>query len=359
MEPYRKIIHMDMDAFYASVEQRDFPEYRGMPIVVGGSPEGRGGVVATASYEARKFGIRSAMPSKTAQRLCPQAIFVLPRFDAYKAVSKSFHAILHRYTDIIEPLSLDEAYLDVTEDKLGIGYAMDIAESIRAAVKKELGLTVSAGVSINKFVAKVASDLHKPDGLTFIGPSRIESFMESLPVGKFYGVGKVTAEKMHRLGLVTGGDLKKHSEDELVAHFGKTGRFFYQIVRGIDDRPVQPYRETKSVSVEDTYGEDLEDMQHIQLELSKLADRLVTRLNRLELKGRTLTVKFKFHDFTLTTRSVSVLSFIEDKAAMLSLVEKIMDNLDLKGRKIRLLGVGISNFAPKEKVIDPPQLSLF
>lgn len=359
MESSRKIIHMDMDAFYASVEQRDFPKYRGMPIVVGGPPEGRGGVVATASYEARKFGIRSAMPSKTAQRLCPQAIFVLPRFDAYKAVSKSFHAILHRYTDIIEPLSLDEAYLDVTEDKLGIGFAMEIAESIRAAVKKELDLTVSAGVSINKFVAKVASDLHKPDGLTFIGPSRIESFMESLPVEKFYGVGKVTAEKMHRLGLVTGGDLKRHSEDELVAHFGKTGRFFYQIVRGIDDRPVQPYRETQSVSVEDTYGEDLEDIVRIKIELSKLLDRLIIRLNRNGLRGRTLTVKFKFHDFTLITRSLSVASVLEDKDSMLSLTEKIVENLDLKDRKIRLLGVGMSGFVQEENGRIPHQLTLF
>ena len=233
---YRKIIHIDMDAFYASVEQRDFPEYRGKPLIVGGSPEGRGGVVATASYEARKFGIRSAMPSKTAQRLCPDVIFVYPRFDAYKAVSRQIHEILQRYTDIIEPLSLDEAYLDVTTDKQNIGSAIEIATQIKEAIRNELRLTASAGISINKFVAKIASDMKKPDGLTFIGPSKIEAFMEKLPVEKFFGVGRVTAAKMKAMGLYTGADMKKLSEPEMIAHFGKPGKFYYQIVRGIDNR---------------------------------------------------------------------------------------------------------------------------
>src|SRR6201986_1122421 len=245
---HRKIIHIDMDAFYASVEQRDNPELRGIPLVVGGLPEGRGGVVATASYEARKFGIRSAMPSKQALQFCPQAIFVRPRFAAYKEVSQKIREIFSRYTDLIEPLSLDEAYLDVTEDKLGIGSAIEIAKQIKQAIKDELQLTASAGVSVNKFVAKIASDINKPDGLTFIGPSAIEAFMEKLAVEKFHGVGKVTAEKMKKMGLFTGADLKTLSEEEMVARFGKPGRFYYQIVRGIDNREVQPHRETKSLA---------------------------------------------------------------------------------------------------------------
>src|ERR1700755_1960715 len=228
----RKIIHIDMDAFYASIEQRDHPEYRGKPIAVGGSPEGRGGVVATASYEARKFGVRSAMPSKKAVQLCPEVIFVRPRFPVYKEVSQKIREIFRRYTDLIEPLSLDEAYLDVTKDKQNIGSAIDIAKLIKQAIKYELQLTASAGVSINKFVAKIASDINKPDGLTFIGPSTIESFMEKLPVEKFHGVGKVTAAKMKSLGLHLGADLKNLSEEEMTKHFGKPGKFYYQIVRG-------------------------------------------------------------------------------------------------------------------------------
>ncbi|WP_255478233.1 DNA polymerase IV [Rhizosphaericola mali] len=326
---------------------------------MGGSPEGRGGVVATASYEARKFGIRSAMSSKTAQKLCPEVLFVPPRFDVYKEVSRSFHQILHRYTDIIEPLSLDEAYLDVTEDKLGIGSAIEIAQSIQTAVLSELNLTISAGVSINKFLAKVASDLQKPAGLTFIGPSRVESFMESLDVNKFYGVGKVTTEKMQKLGLFKGKDLKKMTENELVFHFGKMGHFFYQIVRGIDDRPVQSYREIKSVSVEDTYPEDLEDLEKIQKELYILVDRLIIRLDKRKLNGRTLTVKIKFHDFTQITRSLSTPFAIYDKPAMLSLLDKIIGNLDLKSQKIRLLGVGISNFIDNDNKWNSAQLALF
>jgi len=341
---YRKIIHIDMDAFYASVEQRDFPEYRGKPLIVGGMPEGRGGVVATASYEARKFGVRSAMPSKTAQRLCPKAIFVYPRFDAYKAVSRHIREIFHRYTDITEPLSLDEAYLDVTNDKLGIGSAIEIAQQIRTAIKEELQLTASAGVSINKFVAKIASDQNKPDGLTFIGPSRIEAFMEQLPVEKFYGVGKVTAAKMKAMDLHTGADLKKLSESEMMQHFGKPGRFYYYIVRGIDNREVQTERETKSVSVEDTYQEDLTDKENMLKELELLSLRLAERLQRSCLKGRTVTVKFKFHDFTINTRSHSLPILTNSSVEIINTVGFILDNAPLEGKKVRLLGVGISNF---------------
>lgn len=340
----RKIIHIDMDAFYASVEQRDFPEYRGKPLVVGGLPEGRGGVVATASYEARQFGIRSAMSSKMAQRLCPEAIFVLPRFEAYKAVSRHIREIFRRYTDLIEPLSLDEAYLDVTEDKLGIGSALDIAGLIKKAIHEELQLTASAGVSINKFVAKIASDMNKPDGLTFIGPSKIEAFMEALPVEKFFGVGKVTATKMKAMGLFTGKDLKQLPEKLMIQHFGKTGKFYYQIVRGIDNRAVQSERATKSVSVEDTYQEDLCSKDAMLPELQVLSERLMTRLQRSGLKGRTVTVKFKFHDFKMITRSQSGSQLIEDTTRLLQMVRTILEQAPLDDKRIRLLGVGISNF---------------
>jgi len=340
----RKIIHIDMDAFYASVEQRDCPELRGKPLVVGGSPEGRGGVVATASYEARKFGIHSAMASKTAERLCPEVVFVYPRFDVYKAVSRKLHEIFHRYTDIIEPLSLDEAYLDVTEDKLGIGSAIDIAREIKQAVKEELNLTASAGVSVSKFVAKIASDLEKPDGLTFIGPSKIEAFMEGLKIEKFYGVGKVTAAKMKSMGIHTGADLKRFELSELVRHFGKVGRFYYQIVRGIDNRPVQPYRETKSVSVEDTYQEDLTDKAAMLEQLLILAERLLERLEKHGLRGKTLTLKFKFHDFTIITRSKSIEQAVHTRSLMASLTKLILDKTDLTDKRVRLLGIGVSNF---------------
>lgn len=343
---HRKIIHIDMDAFYASVEQRDFPEYRGKPLVVGGLPEGRGGVVAAASYEARKFGIHSAMPSKIAHRLCPQAIFVRPRFDVYKTISGQLHEIFHRYTDLVEPLSLDEAYLDVTVDKQGIGYAMEIAKRIKREVREELQLTASAGVSINKFVAKIASDIDKPDGLTFIGPSRIEQFIARLPVEKFYGVGKVTAAKMKSIGLFTGADLRKLSLPAMTRHFGKTGKFFYGIVRGIDNRPVQPDREIKSVSVEDTYPEDLIHPESILRELEILTDRLIPRLESRSLRGRTVTLKFKFHDFSLMTRSLSSPLPLEGKDEVFAVVRQLFNNNEatLAEHRIRLLGVGISNF---------------
>jgi DNA polymerase-4 len=346
-----------MDAFYASVEQRDFPEYRGKPLVVGGSPEGRGGVVATASYEARKFGIRSAMSSKTAQRLCPEAIFVFPRFDAYKAVSNHIREIFRRYTDIIEPLSLDEAYLDVTMDKQGIGSAIEIATQIKDAIRTELQLTASAGVSINKFVAKIASDMNKPDGLTFIGPSKVEAFMEALAVEKFFGVGKVTAAKMKSMGLHTGADLKQLSEAEMIRHFGKPGKFYYQIVRGIDNRAVQPHRETKSVSVEDTYQDDLITKEMMLPELETLSGRLSKRLERHGLKGRTVTVKFKFHDFTLMTRSLSLSEWINDHESILDAVKIILEKAALDDKRVRLLGVGLSNF--DQQHTDEKQLKLF
>ncbi|MFZ6002215.1 MAG: DNA polymerase IV [Bacteroidota bacterium] len=360
----RKIIHIDMDAFYASIEQRDHAEYRGKPIAVGGSPEGRGGVVATASYEARKFGVRSAMSSKKARQLCPSLIFVRPRFAVYKQVSEKIREIFSRYTDLIEPLSLDEAYLDVTTDKQGIGSAIDIAKEIRKAIFNELQLTASAGVSVNKFVAKIASDMNKPNGMTFIGPSKIERFMEKLPVEKFFGVGKVTAEKMKKQGLHTGADLKALPESELVRRFGKAGKFFFKIVRGQDDRPVRTDRETKSVGAEDTFPYDLTALDEMQAELAKLAQVVADRLDRNRLKGRTLTLKIKYHDFRQITRSRSFVAGTSDGETILATAVDLLKSTDPESEKIRLLGISLSNFEgirPKinETEGETDQLNLF
>jgi DNA polymerase-4 len=357
----RKIIHIDMDAFYASVEQRDDPALKGRPIAVGGSPEGRGGVVATCSYEARKFGVRSAMPSKKALQLCPQIIFIKPRFEVYKEVSRQVRAIFHRYTDIIEPLSLDEAYLDVTEDKLGIGSAIDIATLIKKAIREELQLTASAGISVNKFVAKIASDLQKPDGLTFIGPSKLESFVESLPIEKFYGVGKVTAEKMQGMNIQNGADLKKRSERELVQHFGKAGKFYYQIVRGIDERPVEPNQETKSIGAEDTFPEDLITLEEMNRELEKIGPVVHQRLLKHQLKARTITLKIKYHDFKIITRSKSFSEPMDDLTLITDTVKELMASTEPKDVRVRLLGISVSNFGERSMARKniPGQLPLF
>jgi DNA polymerase-4 len=359
---HRKIIHIDMDAFYASVEQRDFPEYRGKPLAVGGSPTGRG-VVATASYEARKFGVRSAMSSRQAIQLCPHIIFVFPRFEAYKSVSRSIREIFERYTDIIESLSLDEAFLDVTYDKLKIGSALEIARQIKKAIKDELNLTASAGVSTNKFVAKIASDINKPDGLTFVGPSKIESFIHDLPVEKFHGVGKVTAEKMNNLQLFTGADLKKLTENDLVKHFGKSGHFYYKIVRGIDERQVQPYRETKSLGAEDTFPYDLETAEEMHEELEKIADTVFRRLQKNQLKGRTITLKVKYNDFTQLTRNQSYTHPVSDFETIFNTAKQLLQKVDTEEKKVRLLGISLSNFGEPEikprKPRDPEQLELF
>ncbi|ASU32104.1 DNA polymerase IV [Mucilaginibacter xinganensis] len=343
-QPHRKIIHIDMDAFYASVEQRDNPEYRDKPLVVGGLPEGRGGVVATASYEARKFGIRSAMPSKQALQLCPHALFVRPRFDAYKEVSRCIREIFSRYTDLIEPLSLDEAYLDVTNDKLNIGSAIEIAQQIKQAIKDELQLTASAGVSVNKFVAKIASDINKPDGLKFIGPAAIEGFMEQLPVEKFFGVGKVTAQKMKNMGLHTGHDLKQLTEAELTKRFGKAGRFYFNIVRGIDNREVQPHRETKSLAAEDTFAYDLTTTEEMEAELDKIAATVCKRLQHYELKGRTVTLKIKYSDFKQITRNQSFPAGFNDLETISTTAKKLLAATDPEDKRIRLLGISLSNF---------------
>jgi len=359
---HRKIIHVDMDAFYASIEQRDHPEYRGKALVVGGLPEGRGGVVATASYEARKFGVRSAMPSKQALQLCPQAIFVRPRFEVYKDVSRKIREIFRRYTDLIEPLSLDEAYLDVTHDKQNIGSAIEIAKQIKQAIRIELQLTASAGVSINKFVAKIASDLQKPDGLTFIGPSAIEAFMEQLPVEKFHGVGKVTAEKMKRMGLHTGGDLKHLPETELIARFGKPGKFYYSIVRGIDHRKVEPNRETKSMSAEDTFPQDLTHLDDMNAALDTISVVVHERLRKYELKGRTITLKIKYGNFKQITRSFSLPMATNDLAIIQRVAKQLLAAADWQSQGIRLFGVGMSNFKESATPARPgknDQLELF
>ncbi len=359
---YRKIIHIDMDAFYASVEQRDNPALRGIPLVVGGLPEGRGGVVATASYEARKFGIHSAMSSKRALQLCPHATFVRPRFEAYKEASGKIREIFSRYTDLIEPLSLDEAYLDVTDDKLGIGSALDIAAAIKQSIKDELQLTASAGVSINKFVAKIASDLKKPDGLSFIGPSLIEKFMEQLAVEKFHGVGKVTAAKMKELGMHTGADLKKYPENELVRHFGKAGHFYFQIVRGIDNRRVEPNRETKSIGAEDTFPADLKDPEFMYEEIDKISTTVANRLEKKNMKGRTLTLKVKYADFTQITRSRSFPDPVEGRLQIAAQAKLLLDATDPAGKPVRLLGVTVSSFhepALPETESGTGQLKLF
>ena len=341
---HRKIIHVDMDAFYASIEQRDHPEYRDKPIAVGGSPEGRGGVVATASYEARKFGIRSAMPSKQALQLCAHVIFVRPRFEVYKDVSRKIREIFRRYTDLIEPLSLDEAYLDVTHDKKDIGSAIEIARQIKLAIREELHLTASAGVSINKFIAKIASDLQKPDGLTFIGPSSVEAFMEQLPVEKFHGVGRVTAEKMKGMNLHTGADLKRLQEAELIRLFGKTGKFYYNIVRGIDNRSVEPHRETKSLSAEDTFPYDLTALDEMNSALDTIATVVHERLTKYNLKGRTITLKIKYGNFRQITRRLSLPAVTNDMGIIQAAAKQLLASTDWQSQGIRLFGIGVSNF---------------
>jgi len=355
----RKIIHIDMDAFYASVEQRDFPEFRGKALAVGGSPSGRG-VVATASYEARKFGVKSAMSSRMALQLCPHLLFTRPRFDVYKEVSNHIRSIFHRYTDLIEPLSLDEAYLDVTEDKLNIGSAIEIARQIKQAIHDELQLTASAGVSVNKFVAKIASDFQKPDGLTFIGPSKVTKFLEALPIHKFFGVGKVTAKKMNQMGVHIGADLKRFSEIEIQQHFGKSGKFFYQMVRGMDERPVRPNRISQSVGSEDTFESDLTDPELMKVEIARLAERVFARLERGEKFGKTVTLKIKYADFSQITRSKTGLISLSKLHEIQDYAYELLEKVDMQDKRVRLLGVTVSNFQCEQH--DTPeyvQLSLF
>jgi DNA polymerase-4 len=344
-----------MDAFFASVEQLDNPELRGKPVAVGG--RGERSVVAAASYEARKFGVRSAMPSVIAKRLCPDLIFVKHNFTRYTEVSGAIHEIFREYTDLIEPLSIDEAFLDVTEDKKNIGSATVIAKKIRNEIKSKTGLTASAGVSVNKFLAKIASDINKPDGLYVIRPEAAEKFIEELAVEKFYGIGRVTAQKMHKLGIHTGADLKKWDRVSLVRNFGKSGVFFYDIVRGIDDRPVEPDQERKSVGTELTYEKDLTTRFEVIAELYKLEKELMERMEHSEATGRTITLKVKFSDFRQITRSKTLQNYIRDFETLHKEVSEIRKSLKLEGTRIRLLGLSISNLETED--CDDRQLYLF
>lgn len=338
----RKIIHVDMDAFYAAIEQRDRPELVGKPLVVGGSPDKRG-VVATCSYEAREYGIHSAMPSAQALKRCPGVIFIKPRFDVYRAVSRQILDVFHAYTDLIEPLSLDEAYLDVTAAG---GSATRIARAIKDDVRRATGLTASAGVSYNKFLAKIASDMDKPDGLFVITPQQGERFVESLPVRKFHGVGRVTEEKMKALGIETGADLKRRTLDELLREFGKVGRYYYHAARGVDHRPVEPDRVRKSVGSETTFVEDLRDPEAIFRHLRERANRVSEILVEKELTGRTVTVKVKFADFTLVTRSRTLDHALTGRREMLSLLPELVEKTGAAKQPVRLLGVAVSNLCP-------------
>jgi DNA polymerase IV len=337
----RKIIHIDMDAFFASVEQLDNPELRGKPVAVGGSGERH--VVAAASYEARKFGVRSAMPSVTARKLCPGLIFVRHRFERYHEISDKVLEIFKEYTDLVEPLSIDEAFLDVTTDKKNIGSATLIARSIKLEIKKRTGLTASAGISFNKFLAKIASDIKKPDGLFLIPPENAGKFIEELPVEKFFGIGHVTAEKMHKMGIHTGYDLKQLDLVTLIRNFGKAGKFYFDIVRGIDDRPVETSSERKSIGTELTYEKDLVTRFEIIAELYKVEKDLMERIEHSGTTGRTITVKVKFSDFRQITRSKTLQNYIRNFDMLHQEVSEIRKSMNLEGSKIRLLGVSISN----------------
>lgn len=331
-----------MDAFYASVEQRDFPQYRGKPIVVGGSPEGRG-VLATASYEARKYGLRSAMPSAHAIKLCPHVIFVRPRFEAYKEVSRQIREIFFDYTDLVEPLSLDEAYLDVTENKIDLPSATLIAKEIRKRIQNETELTTSAGVAFNKFLAKVASDVNKPNGIKVITPDIADNFIKQLSIGKFYGIGRVTEEKMKRLGIENGSDLQTWEEYDLVKHFGKAGRFYYAICRGEDNREVKTDRKRKSVGAEHTFENDLIDYLEIDTWLKEIAQKVSLRLKKQEIKARTVTLKVRYDNFETITRSQTLPSYVNDESLLYTVTKTMIEETEADHRPVRLLGISTSN----------------
>ena len=345
-EHYRKIIPVDMYPFYASVEQMDNPELKGKPLAVGGS-EVRG-VVSAASYEARKFGVRSAISGIQAKKLCPDLIFVRPRFDRYKEISKKIRKIFLDYTDLVEPLSLDEAYLDVTENKKGNPSATLIAQEIRKRIFEEVGLTASAGISVNKFVAKIASDYNKPNGQKTVNPDEVEAFLEKLDIKKFYGVGKVTAEKMYQLGIFTGYDLKQKPLEHLEKHFGNSGFHYYQICRGIHNSAVKPNRKIKSVGAERTFGENLSSEIFMEERLQSIAKELQKRLQKSKISGKTITLKIKYSDFTLQTRSKTLLYFVNDKNIILDVAKDLLYQERLRN-SVRLLGISIHNLNNEEK----------
>jgi DNA polymerase-4 len=349
----RKIIHIDMDAFYASVEQMDNPKLRGKPVAVGGS-ESRG-VVAAASYEARKFGVRSAISGVMAKKYCPEIIFVKPRFDRYKEISSKIQKIFHEYTDLVEPLSLDEAYLDVTQNKKGNPSASLLAEEIRGRIFSELGLTASAGISINKFVAKIASDYNKPNGQKTVNPDEVISFLEELPIRKFYGVGKVTTEKMYQLGIFTGVELKSKSLEFLEKNFGKAGNFYFNVVRGIHNSEVKSDRITKSVAAEHTFDVNLSSEIFMIEKLESIAIALEKRLSKHKVAGKTITLKIKYSNFAQQTRSKTVPYFISDRGLILEIVKELLYQERMKD-SVRLLGISLSNLNTEEKKFRVVQL---
>jgi DNA polymerase-4 len=344
--PFRKIIHVDMDAFYASVAELDNPKLRGKAIAVGG--EGRRGVISAASYEARKFGVKSAMSGTLAKQKCPHLIFVNSDFDRYKEISQQVRDIFYEYTDLVEPLSLDEAYLDVTENKKGNPSANDIAREIRQRIFEETGLRASAGISINKFIAKVASDINKPNGQKTIHPEEIIQFLEELPVNKFYGVGKVTAAKMFNLGIFVGNDLKKKSLEELIKLFGKSGTHYYNIVRGIHNSAVKPNRIRKSVAAERTFLENISSEVFMIEKLDKIADDLEKRMMKSDTKGKTITLKIKYSDFTQQTRSKTKADFMQQKSEFFPVVKELLYQ-DKITNSVRLLGLSFGNLNTEKK----------
>ncbi len=353
---YRKIIHIDMDAYFASVEQLDFPELRGKPVAVGGNSDR--GVVAAASYEARKFGVKSAMPSAKAAKLCPGLIFVKHRFARYKELSRQIRDIFFEYTNLVEPLSLDEAYLDVTENKIGLNSATLIAKEIKKKVKDQTGLIASAGISFNKFLAKTASDMDKPDGLYVILPEEAENFVAKLPVHKFFGIGKVTAEKMVRAGIFTGKDLRSKSLEDLTLRYGKSGKYYYNISRAVDHRSVQSSRDTKSVSAERTFENNLYEYAEILQEIERIARISFQRYERSGEKGITMTLKIKYGDFQQITRSHTYEQLVEREDDYVKYAKDFMNEELLREEGIRLIGVGISNFKKEEKKVDTTQLTM-
>ncbi|MAO10433.1 MAG: DNA polymerase IV [Flavobacteriaceae bacterium] len=348
--PIRKIIHVDMDAFYASVEQLDNPELRGKAIAVGGSS--KRGVVSAASYEARKFGVRSAMSSVTAKRLCPHLIFVKSNFDRYREVSQQIRKIFHEYTDLVEPLSLDEAYLDVSENKKGNPSATLIAKEIRQKIKDKTGLNASAGISINKFIAKVASDINKPNGQKTVPPEEVLDFLEKLDIKKFYGVGKVTKEKMYRHGIYTGEDLKSKSVEYLTEHFGKSGGYYYHVVRGVHNSAVKPTRTRKSLAAERTFSENISSEVYMLERLETIAEEVERRLTKSNVAGKTITLKIKYSDFTLQTRSKTLPFYISSKSLMLEAVKDLLFQEKMKN-SVRLLGISLSNLNNEKKEQQP------
>ncbi len=345
-----------MDAFYASVEQRDNPALKGRPVIVGGPPDSRG-VVASCSYEARGYGIHSAMPSSRAFRLCPGASFVRGRFNAYREASAVINDIFKRYTDLVEPLSLDEAYLDVSGCWEKYSSATAIAQEIRRLIKKETGLTASAGVSYNKFLAKTASDFNKPDGITIVTPEKAHDFIENLPVRKIFGVGKRTEEKMKALGIYTGRDLKELSLARQIEYFGKAGRYFYSIVRGVDDRDVEPVRERKSVGKEKTFRYDLQDMGEMSFNLKIIADEIFQILAGKKISGHTLTLKVKYHDFQQVTRSVTLHEIIYSSEKIFSTAQDLLSKTEAVRKPVRLLGISLSGLSGGNKPVCGKQLT--